>query len=122
MSGKIVSLDEARHQRQHEEAEDMRLFLESLPLSFSAEHCAEARDILGWSVEALAFRSGVSTKAIRGLELGSRKLRSVTLQALAFSFEAEGLIFFSGMRPMKGENCRGGTSDPRVRNDYHLLE
>ncbi|MCF5060738.1 XRE family transcriptional regulator [Pseudomonas proteolytica] len=100
----------------------MQLLVEDLPLGFSEKHCAKAREILGWSVQALAFRSGVSTKAIREFELGIRKLRRVTIQALSFSLEAEGLIFIPGQNPMMGQNCRGGTTDPRTRDDFHLIE
>jgi hypothetical protein len=122
MAEKIVDLDLARRLKQAESDRKMWLFAEDLPLGFSDDHCAKAREMLGWSVEALAFRSGVSTKAIRELELGVRSLRRVTMQALSFSFESEGLIFFSGHEPMRGDNCRGGTTDPRGRDDFHLIE
>jgi len=95
---------------------------DDLPLSFSAVHCAPARAILNWSAEALAFRSGVSVKAIRELEEGRRTLRPITMQALSFAFEAEALVFIPGQKPMRGHNCRGGTTDPRTRDDFHLLE
>lgn len=89
MTGKLVDLDKARSLKQDEFNKRMQLLVEDLPLGFSYKHCAKAREILGWSVEALAFRSGVSTKAIRELELGIRKLRRVTMQALSFSLETE---------------------------------
>ncbi|MBT2375752.1 helix-turn-helix transcriptional regulator [Pseudomonas fluorescens] len=98
------------------------LFAEDLSLGFSKAHCAKAREMVGWSVEALAFRSEVSVKAIKELELGVRKLRRVTMQALSFSFEKEGLIFIPGHEPMRGSNCRGGTTNPRGRDDFHLIE
>ena len=97
-------------------------FARSLPLAFRLEHCQPARKILGWSVEALAFRSGVSVKAIEDFERGARELLPVTLQALAFSLEREGLIFLPGIDPMTGDNLRGTTEDPKLRADYHLLE
>jgi transcriptional regulator with XRE-family HTH domain len=78
--------------------------------------------MLNWSAEALAFRSGVSVKAIKGLEEGRQTLRPVTMQALSFAFEAEALVFLPGLKPMRGHNCRGGTMNPRTRDDYHLLE
>ena len=122
MTEKLVDLDKARSLKQDEFNRRMSLLAEGLPLGFSETHCAKAREMLGWSVEALAFRSGVSTKAIRELELGVRSLRRVTMQALSFSLEAEGLIFISGHEPMRGQNCRGGTTDPRARHDFHLIE
>lgn len=122
MTGKLVDLDKARSLKQDEFNKRMQQLVEDLPLGFSDKHCAKAREILGWSVEALAFRSGVSTKAIRELELGIRKLRRVTMQALSFSLETEGLIFIPGQNPMRGQNCRGGTTAPRTRDDFHLIE
>ncbi|MGE8170725.1 helix-turn-helix domain-containing protein [Pseudomonas putida] len=94
--------------------------MEHLPLGFQPSHCADARSMLGWSVEALAFRSGVSPRAIRRIENGA-ELRRFTMQALAHALEAAGLVFFPGP-PMRPDNCRGATPDPRMRNDYHLLE
>ena len=122
MTGKLIELDQARRLKHAEADREMRLFFESLPLGFTDAHCAQAREMLGWTVEALAFRSGVSTKAIRELELGIRLLRRVTMQALSFALEAEGLFFLPGHKPMRGENCRGATTDPRGRDDFHLLE
>lgn len=104
-----------------EQLEIISWCIDNLPNGFESAHCAAARSHLGWSVEALAFRSGVSRGAIRSVENGA-ELRSVTMQALAFAFETEGLIFIPGQRPMPGENCRGSTKDPRSRHDYHLLE
>lgn len=104
-----------------EQLEIIEWCMDNLPNGFEIAHCAPARLHLGWSVEALAFRSGVSRGAIRNIENGAEP-RSVTMQALAFAFEAEGLIFMPGQPPMPGANCRGTTKDPRSRHDYHLLE
>jgi len=95
--------------------------MDHLPNGFKSAHCAPARLRLGWSVEALAFRSGVSRAAIKRFEKGA-KLRDVTMQALAFAFEQEGLIFIPGHPPMSGDNCHGATKDPRSHRDYHFLE
>lgn len=122
MTEKLIDLDKARRLKQDEFNRRMTLLVEDLPLGFSETHCAKAREMLGWSVEALAFRSGLSTTAIRELELGVRSLRRVTMQALSFSLETEGLIFIPGQNPMRGQNCRGGTTDPRTRDDFHLIE
>ncbi len=78
--------------------------------------------MLGWSCEALAFRSGVSVKAIREFESGLREVRNVTRQALAHALESEGLLFFPGLMPIDGGGCPGATLDPRQRDDYHLIE
>jgi hypothetical protein len=122
MTGKLIELDQARRLKQAEEDRETRLFFESLPLGFTNVHCTQAREMLEWTVEALAFRSGVSTKAIREFELGTRTLRRVTMQALSFALEAEGLIFLPGHKPMKSGDCRGATTDPKTRDDFHLIE
>lgn len=95
--------------------------IDHLPPGFAGSHCGPARTLLGWSINNLAVRSGVSSEAILQLELGAT-LNAVSMQALAFAFEAEGLLFFPGHSPLKGENCRGATRDPGGRHDYHLLE
>lgn len=122
MTGKIINLEQIRALKEAGVEWGPGPFLDGLPLSFSKVHCAAARAMLNWSVEALSFRSGVSVKAIRDLEKGRRALRQVTMQALSFALEVEGLIFLPGLEPMRGQNCRGGTTDPRRREDFHLVE
>ncbi|SED77072.1 Helix-turn-helix [Pseudomonas frederiksbergensis] len=122
MTGKIINLEQIRALKEAGVEWGPSSLFDDLPLSFSAAHCAAARAMLSWSVEALAFRSGVSTKAIRELEAGRRTLRPVTMQALSYAFEAEALVFLPGLKPMRGNNCRGGTTDPKTRDDFHLIE
>jgi len=55
--------------------EELKLFLNSQPLPFTHAHCKPARMMLGWSVDALAFRSGVSPAAIRRVEEGAELRR-----------------------------------------------
>ncbi|MQG93410.1 helix-turn-helix transcriptional regulator [Pseudomonas sp. MN1F] len=95
--------------------------MDHLPISFKGAHCRPARELLGWSIEDLSSASGVSAQAIQQLECGA-PLKEVSMQALAFALEAEGLVFFPGHSPLRGMNCRGATKDPRKRRDYHLLE
>lgn len=94
---------------------------ENLPIGFRDAHCCPARQLMGWSIDNLSSASGVSSQAIQRLE-GGEQLKAVSMQALAFAFEAEGIVFFPGHPPLKGENCRGSTKDPRSHRDYHLLE
>jgi hypothetical protein len=122
MSAEIFNLDKIRSESVAAQDASLLAFFQRLPITFSAFHCSDARQMLDWSVEALAFRSSVSVKAIKDLERGTRKLNQVTMQALAYAFENEGLIFMPGHPPSRGENCRGATSDPKQRDDYHLLE
>lgn len=121
MSADVIDPQPIRLVLDDEQLEAMEWLMEQLPLGFLPGHCAEARTMLGWSVEALAFRSGVSPRAIRSIENGA-ELRRVTMQALAFAMEAEGLVFFPGHPPLRAGNCRGATPDPRTRDDFHLLE
>lgn len=93
-----------------------------LPLHFTADQCAEARQLLGWSPERLASAAGVSVAAIRAYETGERELLEVTRQALAYRLEQEGLVFFPGYGPLWGVNVRGATPDPRLRGDFALVE
>jgi len=94
----------------------------NLPPTLTPQQCVEGRAILEWSQEALAFRSGASVNAIQEFEAGTRPLKWVTKQALAFAMETEGLIFIPNFSPSRGENCRGATQDPRLRDDFHLIE
>jgi hypothetical protein len=122
MSAEIVDFSKFKSESETAENASLLAFFQRLPLTFSAGHCSVAIEMLGWSIEALAFRSSVSVKAIKDLEGGTRKLNQVTMQALAYAFENEGLIFMPGHSPSIGENCRGATSDPKYRDDYHLIE
>lgn len=84
--------------------------------------CVEARERLKWSIEKLADQSGVSALAIEQYETGFRKLKSISLQAIAYAFEAERLMFFPGQPVMTGGNVRGACPDPRRSPDYSQIE
>lgn len=72
--------------------------------------------------QALAFRSGVSVKAIKEFESGKRQLRRVSLQALAFCMQVQGLVFIPHSDPFRSDSLAGAIEDPRQRPDYHLIE
>lgn len=120
VTAELFDLDQARSRKQANQ--ELCLTPEDFPIAFDQDHCLQARELLGWSVEALAFRAGVSIKAIRDFESGARQLRPVTIQALSFAFEKEALIFFPGQKPMIADNLRGATPDPSTRHDFHLVE
>ncbi|HCN65526.1 MAG TPA: transcriptional regulator [Pseudomonas sp.] len=88
---------------------------------FTPLHCAQARELLGWSLEQLSDKSKVSVPAIQRFE-ASERVRDVTLLALAYSLEAEGLVFFPGFAPSWASNFRGTTPDPMGRDDFALIE
>ena len=100
----------------------MRNTLEQIVLNqFTPLHCAQARAMLGWSFERLSEASRVSVAAIKRFESGE-PIRDVTLLALAHRLEAEGLVFFPGFAPGRGENIRGTTPNPIGRGDYAMIE
>lgn len=88
---------------------------------FTPLHCAQAREMLGWSVEHLSEQSKVSVPAIERFE-ASEPVRDVTRLALAYRLEAEGLVFFPGFSPGRGGNVRGSTPDPMGRDDFAMIE
>lgn len=88
---------------------------------FTPLHCVQARELLGWSPEELSRQSGVSVAALKRFEAGGTLL-DVTHLALAFSLEAQGLVFFPGYPPGRGMNVRGATPDPKGRVDFRRIE
>jgi hypothetical protein len=100
----------------------MKITLERIALfQFTPAHCAQARAMLGWSVDELARESGVSVEAIERFE-AKRDVLDVTRLALAYRFEAEGLVFFPGFAPGRGMNVRVSTPNPVGRADYAMVE
>ena len=100
----------------------MRTTFERIVLNqFTPLHFSLACEMLGWSFERLSEASRVSVAAIKRFESGE-PVRDVTLLALAHRLEAEGLVFFPGFAPGRGENIRGTTPDPMGRSDYAMIE
>jgi len=100
----------------------MKITLERIALfQFTPAHCAQARAMLGWSVEELSRESGVSVAAIQRFEAGQDVL-DVTRLTLAYRFEAEGMVFFPGFAPGRGMNLRGCTPNPMERADFAMVE
>ncbi len=118
----VIDLELARIAKKSEVHAELLDFFLNQPPTLTPQQCVQGRDILGWSEEALAFRSGASVKAIQQFEAGSRPLKWVTKQALQFALEQEGLMFMPGFAPSMGSNCRGVTPDPRLRDDFYLIE
>jgi len=100
----------------------MKITLERIALfQFTPTHCTQARAMLGWSVEELSREAGVSVEAIERFE-AEREVRDVTRLALAYRFEAEGLVFFPGFAPGRGMNVKGSTPNPVGRADFAMVE
>lgn len=121
MTSRILDPQQLRLNLDEDQLEAIAWLMDHLPLSFRNVHCLPARELLSWSIDDLSSAFGVTSQAIQRLESGFQ-LKEVSLQALAFALEAEGLVFFPGHPPLRGMNCRGSTKDPRSRRDYHLLE
>lgn len=121
MTSNVLDRQPLRLNLDEDQIEAIAWLMDHLPLSFKSAHCASARSLLGWSIDELSSASGVTPQAIQRLESGTR-LNTVSMQALAYALEAEGLVFFPGHQPLRGMNCRGSTKDPRSRGDFHLLE
>lgn len=100
----------------------MKITLERIALfQFTPAHSAQARAMLGWSLEEFSRESGVTVEAICRFEAGGEVL-DVTRLALAYRLEAEGLVFFPGFAPGRGMSVRGSTPDPVGRADYAMIE
>lgn len=100
----------------------MKITLERIALfQFTPTHCAQARAMLGWSVEELSREAGVSVEAIERFE-ARQEVLDVTRLALAYRLEAEGLVFFPGFAPGRGMNVKGCTPNPVGRADFAMVE
>lgn len=122
MTKNVIDFEQTRIAKQSLDDKKMLDFFFNLPPILTPQHCVQGRAILGWAQEALAFRSGASVKAIQEFEAGSRPLKRVTKQALTFAMEAEGLIFIPNGPASRGGDLRGVMPDPRLRDDFHLIE
>ena len=65
------------------------------------EQCRQARLALGWSLEALADRAGVSKESISALERGRRVHRPETLAAIVGALQAASVVITPGVRLRK---------------------
>jgi len=100
----------------------MKITLERIALfQFTPTHCAQARAMLGWSVQELSREAGVSAEAIERFE-AKREVLDVTRLTLAYRFESEGLVFFPGFAPGRGMNVKGATPNPVGRADFAMVE
>lgn len=84
--------------------------------------CLQARQRLDWGIDRLADESGVSPLAIEQFESGFRRLKPISLQAIAYAFEAKGLMFIPGYGILTGDNIVGACPDPQLSDDYFQVE
>ncbi|MCP1497483.1 hypothetical protein J2Y86_002190 [Pseudomonas migulae] len=100
----------------------MKITLERIALfQFTPAHCAQARAMLGWSVDELSRESGVSVDMIERFE-AKRDVADADRLALAYRFESEGLVFFPGFAPGRGMNMKGASADAVGRAEYAMAD
>lgn len=100
----------------------MKITLERIALfQFTPAHCAQARTMLGWSVDELSRESGVSVDAIERFE-ARRDVADADRLALAYRFESEGMVFFPGFAPGRGMNMKGSSTESMGRADFAMVE
>ncbi|WGK89292.1 XRE family transcriptional regulator [Pseudomonas migulae] len=100
----------------------MKITLERIALfQFTPTHCAQARAMLGWSVDELSRESGVLVDVIERFE-ARREVPDADRLALAYRFESEGLVFFPGFAPGRGMSVRGTESNSVGRTDFAMVE
>jgi len=59
------------------------------------EQCRQARELLGWSPQGLAFRANTSRTVVVGFETGIRRTRARSQLAVRLTLEAAGVEFMS---------------------------
>ncbi len=87
MTSHVLDRQPLRLNLDADQIEVIASLMDHLPLSFTGSHCGPARELLGWGIDDLGAKSGVSTKAIQRLERGAY-LNPVSMLALAFALEA----------------------------------
>ena len=100
----------------------MKTYFDIPLFTMSPEQCAQARVLLDWSIDRLANTAGVTPLAIEQYESGFRKLRPISLQAIAYTFESEGLVFFPGHQPLRSDNIGGTCPDPHRSADIGMFD
>jgi hypothetical protein len=89
----------------------MNHILERIALfQFTPTHCVQARAMLGWTVDQLSREAGVSVEDIHRFET-QQDVADAARLAIAYRFEAQGLVFFPGFAPGRGVNVRQSTPD-----------
>jgi hypothetical protein len=100
----------------------MNLILERIALfQFTPTHCAQARAMLGWSVDQLSREAGVSVEDIHRFET-QQDVADTARLAIAYRFEAQGLVFFPGFAPGRSSSVQGAAPESVGRGDYAMAE
>ncbi|MBD9440976.1 XRE family transcriptional regulator [Pseudomonas sp. PDM04] len=96
----------------------MKITLERIALfQFTPTHCAQARAMLGWSVDELSRETGVAEAEIERFE-ARREVADADRLALAYRFESEGLMFFPGFAPGRVIGGKGAEAESRGQAEF----
>jgi len=96
----------------------MNHILERIALfQFTPTHCVQARAMLGWSVEQLSHEAEVAVDDIQRFE-AQQDVADATRLALAYRFEAQGLVFFPGFAPGRKLNPQAMQQNVAERGDF----
>lgn len=100
----------------------MNHVLERIALfQFTPTHCVQARAMLGWSVEQLSREAEVAVADIQRFE-AQQDVADAARLALAYRFEAQGLVFFPGFAPGRGVRAQGMAGESVGRGDFAMAE
>jgi hypothetical protein len=100
----------------------MNHILERIALfQFTPTHCVQARAMLGWSVEQLSREAQVPVEDIQRFEAQQEVADSARL-ALAYRFEALGLVFFPGFRPGRSASLNEVKPESAARGDFAMAD
>ncbi|MBC3208581.1 XRE family transcriptional regulator [Pseudomonas sp. SWRI111] len=100
----------------------MNHILERVALfQFTPTHCVQARAMLGWSVEQLSREAQVPVEDIQRFE-AQQEVADAARLALAYRFEALGLVFFPGFRPGRRASLNEVNPESVGRGDYAMAD
>lgn len=100
----------------------MNHILERIALfQFTPTHCVQARAMLGWSVEQLSREAQVPVEDIQRFE-AQQEVADAARLALAYRFEALGLVFFPGFRPGRSASFNQVKPESAARGDYAMAD
>ncbi|MBK5513444.1 XRE family transcriptional regulator [Pseudomonas sp. TH15] len=100
----------------------MKITLERITLfQFTPAHSAQARAMLGWSVDQLSREAEVSAEDIQRFE-AQQEVADAARLALAYRFESQGLVFFPGFAPGRSASLNAMAAETAGRGDYAMAD
>ncbi|MFJ2281956.1 XRE family transcriptional regulator [Pseudomonas sp. NPDC087803] len=100
----------------------MNHILERIALfQFTPTHCVQARAMLGWSVEQLSREAEVAVDDIQRFET-QQEVADAARLALAYRFEAQGLVFFHGFAPGRSVSAMNSALESVGHGDHAMAK